>query len=170
MEAKAQAQTVFVQVFERPARKMIVKWGRRATHYFEYCEEVGCDIWTILSAVKDALHEPMGLWFPDNMRSAGRSRYAQGVEVAADYAGPLPEGFELIDLPPCSMMIFQGPPFSDADFEQAIESLWEVINSYRPETFGFRWADEEAPRFQLCPEGYRGYIEGRPVRRIQSAT
>ena len=29
---------------------------------------------------------------------------------------------------------------------------------------GFEWADEDAPRFQLEPWGYRGYIEARPVR------
>ena len=156
-------ETVFVQVLERPARKMILKRGRKATHYFEYCEEVGCEVWDELSAIKDALHEPMGLWLPEHLIPEGTSRYAQGVEVAADYAGPYPVGYEVIDLPACRMMVFQGPPFEDRNFEQAISSLWDVMNSYRPETHGFKWADECGPRFQLIPEGYRGYIEGRPV-------
>ena len=30
----------------------------------------------------------------------------------------------------------------------------------------FKWADEAAPRFQMEPQGYRGYIEGRPVREV----
>jgi AraC family transcriptional regulator len=33
--------TVFVQVVERPKRKVILKCGVKAAHYFEYCEEVG---------------------------------------------------------------------------------------------------------------------------------
>ena len=37
---------------------------------------------------------------------------------------------------------------------------------YKPELYGFEWADDDAPRFQLIPEGCRGYIEGRPVRQI----
>ena len=44
--------------------------------------------------------------------------------------------------------------------------LWDVINAYKPETVGYAWADEDAPRFQLEPHGYRGYIEGRPVRPV----
>jgi hypothetical protein len=71
-----------------------------------------------------------------------------------------------MELPACKMMVFQGPPFQDKDFERAISSLWEVMESYKPETYGFQWADEDGPRFQLRPEGYRGYIEGRPVRKV----
>ena len=78
----------------------------------------------------------------------------------------LPEGFEVLDLPPCQMLVFQGPPFDDEDFEQAISSLWDVIRTYDPAAIGFVWADDDAPRFQLEPMGYRGYIEGRPVRPV----
>ena len=159
-------ETVFVQVLERPARKLVVKRGKEASHYFEYCEEVGCEVWDLLNAIENPLHEPMGLWLPEGMIPPGTSRYVQGVEVAADFSGQVPDGFEVTDLPPCKMMVFQGPPFDDKDFEQAISSLWDVINAYQPETYGFRWADEDGPRFQLIPEGYRGYIEGRPVRPV----
>ena len=159
-------ETVFVQVLDRPARKMIVKRGTKATHYFEYCEEVGCDVWDRLAAIPDALQEPLGMWLPASFRPPGTSEYVQGVEVAADYDGDVPEGFEVAELPACKMMVFQGPPFEDKDFEQAIESLWDVMKSYQPETYGFAWADDDGPRFQLKPEGYRGYVEGRPVRQL----
>ena len=159
-------ETVFVQVLDWPARKMIVRRGKKATHYFEYCEELGCDVWDQLAGIRDTLQEPMGMWLPEGLRSAGTSQYVQGVEVATDYDGEVPDGFEVTTLPPCKMMVFQGPPFEDKDFETAIASLWDVMNSYRPETYGFEWADEDGPRFQLRPEGYRGYIEGRPVRAV----
>ncbi len=159
-------ETVFVQVLDRPARKMIVKRGRQATHYFEYCEEVGCDVWDELAKIDDALQEPLGLWLPESFRSPGTSEYVQGVEVPADHDRPVPDGFEVIELPACKMMVFQGPPFENKDFERAITSLWDVMKSYKPETYGFEWADEDGPRFQLRPEGYRGYIEGRPVRKV----
>lgn len=161
--------TVFVQVVERPARRLIVKRGRKATHYFEYCEEVGCDVWPALGSIEGALGEPMGLWLPERFRAPGTSEYVQGVEVPADHAGPVPEGHDVIDLPPCQLMVFQGPPFEEKDFEAAITSLWDVMNAYRPETYGFAWADDDAPRFQLEPQGYRGYIEGRPVRPVPPA-
>ena len=62
------------------------------------------------------------------------------------------------------MMIFQGSPFKDEEFMDVIESFWKVMKTYNPEIYGFSWADNVAPRFQMEPKGYRGYIEGRPVR------
>jgi len=160
--------TVFVQVVDRPARKLLLKRGIKAAHYFEYCDEVGCEVWDELSNIKEALYEPIGMWLPDNLRSPGTSIYAQGVELPLDYAGAIPAGYEIIDLKPCQMMVFQGQPFDDEKFTDAIADLWEVMNSYNPEVYGFAWADEDGPRFQLVPMGYRGYIEARPVRAINS--
>jgi AraC-like DNA-binding protein len=168
MKKKAKPSAVFVQVIERPERKLILKRGRKAEEYFDYCEEVGCDVWGLLCSVKEALYEPSGLWLPDAFRPAGTSLYAQGVEVPADYAGTAPDGFEIISLPACKMMIFQGPPFEDEEYGEAISELREVMETYNPEFYGFQWADEDAPRFQMEPQGYRGYIEGRPVREIST--
>lgn len=166
MSKSENTQTVFVQVVERPARKVIVKRGIKATHYFAYCEEVGCEVWDILTGIQGALYEPIGMWLPPALIPPGTSVYVQGVEMPADYSGPVPEGFEVMDLPPCRMMVFQGEPYDDEQFEGAIEALWEVMKKYKPETYGYTWADNEAPRFQLAPMGYRGYIEARPVRPV----
>ena len=154
------------RLWDRPARKLILKRGIKAQDYYAYCEEVGCEIWDVLTGIKGALNEPIGMWLPKNLIRPGTSLYAQGVEMPEDYSGPVPEGCELIDLQPCKMMIFQGQPYDDKDFEDAISSLWETIRNYNPEIYGFKWADEDGPRFQLSPQGYRGYIEGRPVRPI----
>ena len=156
--------TVFIQVVDRPERRLILRRGREATDYYEYCNELGCDVWDVLSAVEAAIHEPMGLWLPKNLRPSGTSEYAQGVEVPADFEGPIPDGFDLLNLPACRLMVFQGQPFDDEDFEDAIGALREAIRTHDPKTNGYRWADADAPRFQLIPLGYRGYIEGRPVR------
>ena len=166
MSDTQKTSTIFVQVVDRPARKMILKRGIKAEDYYAYCEEVGCDVWDILCGIKDALYEPVGMWLPKTMQKPGTSVYAQGVEMPEEYQGSIPEGFELIDLPACKMMIFQGQPYDDADFEMAIGSMWESIRNYKPEIYGFEWADEDGPRFQLEPQGYRGYIEGRPVRQL----
>jgi AraC family transcriptional regulator len=167
MSETQKSSTIFVQVVDRPARKLILKRGVKAADYYAYCEEVGCEVWDVLCGIKQALYEPIGMWLPENLRKPGTSTYAQGVEMPPEYAGPIPEGFELMALPPCKMMIFQGQPYDDADFEQAISSLWETVKNYNPEIYGFQWADEDGPRFQLEPQGYRGYIEGRPVKQIK---
>lgn len=168
MTEKAKTCAVFVQVVERPARKMILKRGIKATQYFEYCEEVGCDIWGLLVSIKEAIHEPAGLWLPVNLRKPGTSEYVQGVEVPLNYSGVVPEGLEIVELPACKLMVFQGPPFEDQNYGEAISDLWEVMKTYKPEIYGFKWADEDAPRMQLEPQGYRGYIEARPVKSISN--
>lgn len=165
---KPNTNTVFIQVVDRPARKLILKRGIKATHYYEYAEEVGCDVWDKLSGIKEAIYEPIGLWLPENLRKPGTSEYAQGVEVPVDYTGAVPEGYEVIELAPCKMMVFQGQPFEEEKFEEAIGDLWEVMKNHSPELYGFKWADEDAPRFQLIPMGYRGYIEARPVKQINA--
>jgi AraC family transcriptional regulator len=167
MTSKTNVNTVFVQVIDRPARKLILKRGIKAIHYFEYCEEVGYNVNDELKAVKDALYEPCGMWLPEDLRKPGTSEFAMGVEMPADYKGEVPEGYEIIDLKPCKMMVFQGPPFDDAKkAAKAIMDLWEVLETYNPELYGFAWADEDGPRLQLEPQGYRGHIELLPVRQL----
>ncbi len=162
----ATANTVFVQVIERPERKIMIKRGIKAADYYEYCDEVGCDIWGVLTSVKEALYEPIGMWLPEQLIPEGTSKYVQGVELPLVYDKPLPEGYEMIIAPPCKMMVFQGPPFKDEDYEDAISDIWELMKTYDPSIYGYVWADSDAPRFQLAPEGYRGYIEARPVRPV----
>jgi AraC-like DNA-binding protein len=166
MEKRSTPTTVFVQVIDRPDRKLILKRGKSAEDYWAYCEEAGCDVWGLLCSLKEALYEPIGMWLPDALRSPGTSKYAQGVEVPTGYAGIIPDGFETIDLAACKMMVFQGQPYDDERFGEAIADVWDVMKTYNPELYGFQWADEDAPRFQLEPQGYRGYIEARPVREL----
>lgn len=163
---KNELRPVFVQVVERPERNVILKRGIAARDYMAYSEEVGCDVWGILCSIKEALQEPMGMWLPEGMIVKGTSEYVQGVEVPMDYEGIVPEGFDMVRMPACKMMVFQGPAYDDADFEEAIGAMWEMLDSYDPAIYGFEWADD-GPRFQFEPQGYRGYIEGRAVRLLK---
>lgn len=160
-----QKQFIFTQIVERPKRKAIIKRGIKAEHYFEYCEEVGCDIWGILESIKEAMFEPAGFWLPEKLIKQGTSKYVQGVEVPIDYKGPVPEGFDVIELEPCKMLVFQGEPFEDKDFEQAISDVMDAVEKFNPNIYGYEWADD-APRFQLDPLGYRGYIEAKPIKEM----
>jgi AraC family transcriptional regulator len=119
-------------------------------------------------SVKNALYEPVGMWLPEKFRLPGTSEYVQGVEVSVEYSGTIPDDFDIMDLPACKVMVFQGPPFEDEKFEEAITDLWQVMKDYDPQYYGFEWADDEGPRFQLAPLGERGYIEARPVRGLRS--
>ena len=80
----------------------------------------------------------------------------------AGYDGPVPEGFDVIDLPARHYLMFQGEPFAEEDYCQAIQALQTAMDRYDPSVIGRRW-DDDSPRIQLEPVGSRGYIELRAV-------
>lgn len=53
-----QTKNIFVQLVEKPERKVIIKRGKRATEYWAYCNEVGCDVWGLLTSIKSLSGEP----------------------------------------------------------------------------------------------------------------
>ena len=161
----SEVKSVFLQVVEKPERKVIIKRGKEATEYFKYCEEVGCDVWGLLCSMKAISGDPVCLWLPKNYIKAGTSEYVQGVEVAMDYAGEVPDGFDIIELPKCKYIMFQGEPFEEENFSEAIYQIWDAIKKYNPESIGYAW-DDNNPRIQLEPIGTRGYIELHPVKSI----
>ena len=161
----SEVKSVFVQIVEKPARKAIIKRGKTATEYFKYCEEVGCDVWGLLCSIKSISNEPVCLWLPKHLIAEGTSEYVQGVEVAWDFDGQIPEGFDIIELPKCQYMMFQGEPFAEENFEEAILHMWDAIKKYNPQSIGYTW-DDSNPRIQLEPIGTRGYIELHPVKSI----
>ena len=160
----SETRTVFIQVIEKPARKVIIKRGIKATEYFSYCEEVGCDVWGLLTSIKSISGEPVCLWLPEHLRKPAANVYVQGVEVEPDYTGSVPDGFEVIDLPAASYLLFRGEPFEDDKYADAIQEIWAAEKKYDPAFIGFEW-DESNPRIQLAPIGERGYIELVPVKR-----
>ena len=157
-------RNVFIQVVEKPARKVILKRGVRATEYWSYCEEVGCDVWGLLTSIKSISGEPVCLFLPEKFRNPAANEYVQGVEVEPDYAGEIPEGFEVIDLPASTYLLFRGEPFAEEDYVAAIGEIWDAEKKYDPAFIGFEW-DNENPRIQLEPRGERGYIELVPVKK-----
>lgn len=156
-------QSVFIQVLQKPDRKVIVKRGIQAEDYFAYCEEVGCDIWGLLSSMDSLCGEPVCLWLPKADRKPNTSVYVQGVEVEADFDGVVPDGFDVISLPASEYLMFQGEPFREEDYSEAILALRYAMDRYDPTVIGYEWNDE-SPRIQLEPRGERGYIELRAVK------
>ena len=156
-------KNIFIQIIEKPKRKVLIKRGIKADEYFDYCEEVGCDVWGILTSIKALAGEPVCLWLPEKYRLPNTSEYVQGVEVSLDDQTGLPAGFDSIILPGCKYLMFQGEPFKEEDYQQAIEEVRQAIAKYDPKLIGYK-LDVENPRIQLEPIGQRGYIEMIPIK------
>lgn len=158
-------QPIFIQAVRKPERLCIIKRGTHAEDYFPYCEEVSCEVWGILMSMKSLCGEPVSMWLPEKYKKPNTSTYVQGVEVGTDYMGIIPEGFDTIHLPEAEYLMFQGQPFREEDYCEAIRTVQTAMDSYDPSVIGYRW-DDENPRIQLEPRGQRGYIELRAVRRV----
>lgn len=156
---------VFIQVIHKPKRNVIIKRGTNATEYFTYCEEVGCDVWGLLTSMHSICGEPVCMWLPKEYRKPGTSEYVQGVEVALDSEETIPDGFDIVELPEADYMVFQGETFAEEEYCYAIEGVQEAIKRFHPEARGYRW-DDRSPRIQLEPIGSRGYIEMLAVKHL----
>lgn len=157
-------KNVFIQVIRKQERKVIIKRGKAAEDYFAYCEEVGCDVWGTLMSMDSLCGESVCLWLSEKYKKPDTSTYVQGVEVDADYSGAVPDGFDVITLPEAEYLMFQGEPFEEEDYCEAITAVQNSMNGYDPSVIGYKW-DDENPRIQLEPRGERGYIELKAVKK-----
>ena len=132
-------KNIFISVVQKPERKIVIKRGKTATEYWTYCNEVGCDVWGILTSIKSISGEPLCSWLPKHLIKEGTSEYVQGVEVPVDYNGIIPDGFDVITLPAASYLMFQGEPFAEEEFGTAIEQVQNAIKKYDPSIIGYKW-------------------------------
>ena len=84
-------------------------------------------------SMKSLCGEPVCMWLPERYKMPNTSTYVQGVEEELDYPGIIPEGFDVIRLPEADYLMFQGEPFREEDYCEAIQSgsaRW--MNTIRP--------------------------------------
>lgn len=160
---KVQTKNIFISVVEKPQRNIIMKRATTAKDYWTYCNEVGCDVWGILTSIKSVFGEPICMRLPQKYIKPDTSEYVQGVEVPVNHNGKIPDGFDVITLPAAKYLMFRGEPFSEEQFGAAIEEVQAAIDKYDPSADGYKW-DKTNPRIQLEPVGTRGYIELVPVK------
>ena len=165
-ECMKEVRNIYIQVIQKPKRKVIIRRGIHADDYASYCKEVGCDVWGLLSSIKSLEGEPVCLWLPKKYRDPVTNEYVQGAEVEFEYNGIVPEGCDVITLPSATYLMFQGQPFEEECYAIAIEEIWKAEREYNPAFIRYEW-DDENPRIQLEPIGTRGYIEFMPVKKLE---
>jgi len=160
------SRTVTVTVVERPTRKLIFLRIPTARDYFSACEEVGCDWEGFYNSIPEKFDTAAGGRLPTSLSKPGTGGEAFCVEVPLDYSKPLPDGYEIAELPPCSYLYFNGMPFDDQnDFPTAIGILNESIEAYPYERFGWKKSDN-APYLGMGAEAETGARAAVPVEKL----
>ena len=160
-------RTMTVTAVERPARKLILLRSTTATDYLSYCEEMGCDWEGLLTSIPEKFDAAALLTLPPELVEPGTGNTASGVEVPLDYSKEIPPGYDLIELPPCLMLYFQGAPFEDDnDFGEAITTLCQIMDEYDPTQYSWQYAPELAPAFNFGASATMGAKMARPAQKL----
>ncbi len=159
------SRTVTVTVVERPARKLIFL-RTSGNGYFQDCEEVGCDWEGFYNSIPEKFDTAAGGRLPTNLIKPDTNGNAFFVEVPLNYNKPLPDGYEIAELPPCTYLYFNGMPFDDQnDFPIAIGIINEAIETYTFERFGWKKSDN-APYLGMGAEAETGARAAVPVEKL----
>ena len=157
-----------VRVEYIPAHKYMGIWEEKATNYCEFWEHHDCDtvcgFVTSMEKKADPIVTPHTAgWKTEN----GKKIYFYGTGVEEGYDGPVPEGFEVREIPGSYYLVFSYPMFDflaeNADVMGAVEKLaW----NYDPKLMGFDWNEDECPDYQRHNPEKTGYQVLRPVKKI----
>lgn len=155
-----------VTILRLPQRSLIFLPSRRATEYWSYCEEVGCQWEGLLNSIPERLQDAGIVTLPRALVPQGMSACAAGVEVPDGYDKPLPDGYRVVSLKAGDMMFFQTSPFErEEDFCQAIDTLTNAQVQYDPTLYGYEYALDEAPAYQFGASAQKGARMAMPVRK-----
>lgn len=151
---------------ERPKRKLMVLRSREAQDYWSYCEEMGCEWEGLFNSLPDKMDTAAILNLPEFLQKEGYHDVASGIELPWDYTGLVPDGCELLELPPCIMLYFQSQPISSEDeCLSAIGQVIKAVDAYDPTLYGYEWAYDMAPRFNFGGSLEKGAKLALPVRK-----
>jgi hypothetical protein len=167
MQNEKVSRTVTVTAVERPVRKLILLRAKETKDgdYFAYCEEMGCEWEGLLNSISEKFAPAALLTLPQNLVTPSTSDTAAGVEVSVDFNKPIPDGYDLIDLPPCTMLFFNGAAYDvEDDFCIAIGIVGEAVENYNPEPYGWQTAPELAPHSNFGASGALGARMAIPVK------
>ena len=164
---KMEKERLSVRTEYIPAHKYLGIWEERATDYCEFWKYQDCDTVTgYVTSMDKAAHPVVTAHTAGWQHKDGKKIYFYGTGVPTDYAGPVPEGFELRDVPEGYYLVFSYPSFDfmteNADVMSAVEDLaW----NFDPASLGFAWDEDARPDYQRhYPEKF-GYQVLRPVKK-----
>ena len=117
---------------DKPKRKMILLRSKKATDYFSFCEECGCEWEGYLNSNPKKLDTAAIVTLPDSLVATGTGNIAAGIEVPFEYTDcALADGYEMIELPACKMVYFKSQPFeNEDDFCLYIDAVNNALDTF----------------------------------------
>lgn len=156
--------TCTVTIVDHPAARLLVQRSTQAGEYWSYCEEMGCEWEGLLAGIPERLCDPALIRLPPSMVRPGTSPVAAGAELPATWCGPVPEDYELVELPAETSAHFATQPFqNEDDYARVIELLDEAVAQYDPVPFGYRMDPSAGVAFTFGARAARGGRQNHPL-------
>lgn len=158
-----------VRVEHIPAHKYLGIWEEKADNYGNLWKHHDCDEVCGFVTSMDKMAHPIVTAHTAGWKKTGEKKvYFYGTGVPVDYAGEIPQGFEIKEFPASDYLVFSYPVFDymseNADVMSAVEKL---AFSFDPAEKGYEWNDEECQIYQRHYPEKLGYQVLRPVRKIK---
>lgn len=135
--------------------------------YTSFCAEMGREWEETMNAESEKFDIPALVELPARLVKSGTSAFAAAVELPLEGCGSVPAGMELLELPACKMLYFQGFPYeNEDDFVLATQIVQNAMRCFAPEAHGLRYAFEDAPKFDFGSTASGGAAMALPVRDI----
>lgn len=154
-----------------PAHKYLGVYKESDTSKGKIWPNHDCDLLTgYVASMPNELTHPIvtgmtaGFTYENGTRS-----YFFGAGVNSDYAGEVPEGFELRgEFPDSYYFVFYHPPYDYlTENTEVMKSVEELAWNFDPHTIGYEWNEDVCQIYQRhYPEGL-GYQILRPVRKMK---
>lgn len=154
-----------VRVEYIPAHKYIGVYDSNSTSYGDMWTSHDCDLVTgIIESMGHVSHPIVTAHTAGWTWEEGKRSYFYGLGVQLEYAGEIPEGFQLRELPASYYLVFSYPPFDFLkDNGDVMERVEKLAWNFDPKALGYRWNEEVCQDYQRhYPEGL-GYQVLRPV-------
>lgn len=163
-----------------PAHKYIGIWDNSAQNYGEFWEKHNCDeICGIIESMRNVSHPVIGCHTAGWNNGEGERLYFYGLGISDDYTGPIPDGFEIREIPASYYMVFYHPPFDYLkNNNEVMRHVEELAWNYDLEKLGltdknldyydnrklYEWNEKECPCYQRHYPEALGYEILRPIK------
>lgn len=149
-------------------RKLIFMRSKKATEYFSFCEEIGCDWEGLLNSNSSKLDTAALLDLPNFLLNNDYGKIACGIEVHIDYTGEIPYGYEIAELPPCEMLYFQSQKYANEnDYSEMINIVLDTAENFDYESYGYKVDNTLAPIFNFGAQTDKGARYAVPIRKMR---
>ncbi len=163
-----EASRLAIRVEHIPAHKYLGIWEEKATNYGEFWEYHSCDdVCGYITSMDKIAHKIVTAHTAGWKMKDGNKVYFYGAGVDCDYVGPVPEGFELREIPESDYLVFSYPAFDFAtenvDVMGAVEKMaW----GFDPHSMGYEWNEDACQIYQRHYPEKLGYQVLRPVKKM----